>query len=560
MLRAMHSDSGDGYFDLYYSDGWAFLEVHPARDGGNGIYIDDVRNRMRMLGIPTVDPAIIRQIINEASGVGERLVEWPEGEQLASRIEVEISRDQMSASITMTPPRKGALPPSVADVERELERAGVVRGIDEDAIRQAVLARRYNESVHVADGQKPEDAKAATIRYHFNPDRGKPYLTMEFDRINLRELNFIEYVEAGSLLAELLPPVDAVDGYTVTGETLLASQDAAPDQFRGGMNTALSEEQDRIVATADGNVRIKDGTIIVEPVVTVKNVDYSTGNIHFEGSVVVEGSIADGFVVDADGDVQVAHGVGRATITCGGNLLLQTGINGSHEGRISCRGNVVAKYIESAEVKCEGHLLVEEAVMHSEVVVWGHCMLSGRRSEIIASHLVVGGSLWCKKLGSVAEAPVEIRVGMPPSVVQAHDVAKLRLSEQTERRDLISHQIEQLTKLVADGRGNQKIETALEQLSAEQEELHTAVRESRHSVHELRERLQAASESMVVVEDTIFKNAYVVFGNVEYRAPDRGDRQTILRTRGPNLINEGFSRAHPPELVFEPEESIRSEA
>ena len=556
----MQNDKREASFDLFYSDGWAYLEVRPGNDGNPSVYMDDVRNRMKLLGVPQVDPSVIRQIIEEATGVAERLVEWPEGEQLASRITVETSKDKMSALVTMTPPRKGALPPSVEKVERELERAGIVRGIDDDAIRTAVLNRVYNEPVEVAKGKAPEDAKASSIRYHFNPDRGKPYLTMEFDRINLKELSFIEFVETGALLAELLPPVDAVDGFTVTGETLQANRDAAPDAFRGGMNTELNPEGTRISATADGNVRIKDGTIIVEPVVTVKNVDYSTGNIHFEGSVVVEGSIADGFEVEADGDVQVAHGVGRASIRCGGNLLLQAGMNGGNEGRITCGGNLAAKYVESSQITCQGHLLVEEAIMHSDVVVWGHCVLSGKRSEIIASHLVVGGSLWCKKLGSIAEAPVEVRIGMPPAVVKAHDEGKARLSRQTERRDVVSHQVEQLHTMVREGRETEKVRTALGQLEAELSELTVSLGETRHAVRELRERLHAASDAIVVVEDTIFKNVSVTFGKIEYRSPDRGDRQTILRTRGPNLVNEGFSPAHAPKLSFEPDQSRAAKA
>jgi len=546
----MGDQQRDGRFELYYADGWAYLEVELPSNGGKPIYLDDIRNRMKLLGVPSVDPSRIRAIADEATGVAERLVEWPEGIQLASRVTVTVAADRMQATVCVTPPKKGALPPTVETIVRELDRQGVVRGIERDAIRELILNHRYDEPVGVASGQQPADAKAASVRYRFNPDRGKPYLTMEFDRINLRELNFIEYVEEGALLAELLPPVDAVDGFTVTGETLQARTDAANDAFRGGMNTEVNLEQTRIFATADGNVRLKDGTIIVEPVVTVKNVDYSTGNIHFEGSVVVEGGIADGFTVEAEGDVQVANGVGRAHIVCGGNLLLQTGINGGHEGILECKGNILAKYVESAEVTCRGHLLVEEAIMHSQVICWGHCALSGKRSEIIASELVVGASLWCKKLGSVAEAPVTVRVGIPPAVVEAHQSAKNELAQKSDRRDTVSHQIEQLHNLVREGRESEKVRRALEQLESELGELSHSLAEARHAVHELRDRLQAARESMVVVEDTIYKGAMVSFGNIEYRAPENGERQTILRTNGPNLINEGYSRSQPPKLEF----------
>jgi hypothetical protein len=56
---------------------------------------------------------------------------------------------------------------------------------------------------------------------------------------------------------------------------------------------------------------------------------------------------------------------------------------------------------------------------------------------------------------------------------------------------------------------------------------------------------------MVVVEDTIYKGASVAFGDIEYKAPDRGERQTILRINDRGLVNEGYNRAEPPELWFE---------
>jgi septal ring factor EnvC (AmiA/AmiB activator) len=118
-------------------------------------------------------------------------------------------------------------------------------------------------------------------------------------------------------------------------------------------------------------------------------------------------------------------------------------------------------------------------------------------------------------------------------VVQAHDEAKPRLSPQNARRDTISHQIEQLHTLVREGRVTDKVRAALAQLEPELSELPVSLAETRHTVHELRDRLEAASEAIAVVEDTIFKNVYIAFGKKEYRSPDRGKRQTILATRGP---------------------------
>ncbi|MFP4549380.1 MAG: DUF342 domain-containing protein [Spirochaetales bacterium] len=537
-------------FDLFYRRGWAYLTVYPYSVRGQ-VYVEDVANRMKLLGVPSVSSTEIRAIINEAGGEPVRLVEWPDGVRLASHIELAIAEDEMSAQISVTPPKKGAARLEPRDVIEHLEANGVVYGIDRDAIRVLLTRERYNREVVVAKGTPPIHAKAAQIRYHFNANRGKPYLEMPFDRINLRELNFIENREEGALLAELMPPVPPRDGQTVTGRRLPANTDIEPNVFIAGQNTRYSEDRLKIYATARGNACVKNGAIVIEPVVTVQNVNYETGNIHFEGAVVVEEGIADGFVVEAAGDVQVSEGVGRATIKSGGNVLLKTGINGGGEGRIECAGNLFTKYIESSTVICERHVFVEQGIMHTDLTSWYNCVLSGRRSEVIASNLTIGGSLWCKKLGSIAEGAVTVRIGIPPVVIDGYSANKRDLRASEERLDTVVHQLEQLDALIDQGRESPKIRTAVHQLEQEQEELRESLRSLREQHHSFRERLKAAKESLVVVEDTIYKGVTVAFGDVEYHAPERGERQTILRINDRGLVNEGYNRAEPPELYFE---------
>jgi hypothetical protein len=273
---------------------------------------------------------------------------------------------------------------------------------------------------------------------------------------------------------------------------------------------------------------------------------------------VVEEGIADGFVVEATGDVQVAAGVGRATIKSGGNVLLKTGINGGGEGRIECSGNLFSKYIESSTVVCERHAFVEQGIMHTDLTAWYNCVLNGRRSEVIASNLTIGGSLWCKKLGSIAEGAVSVRIGIPPVVIDGYNANKRDLRASEERLDTVVHQLEQLHALIDQGRESPKIRTAVGQLEEEQTELRESLRSLREQHHSFRERLKAAKESLVVVEDTIYKGVTVAFGDIEYHAPERGERQTILRVNERGLINEGYNRSEPPELYFEQPIEIES--
>ncbi len=543
----------DGHFELYYRHGWAYLAVHPPIEDGRPVYHEDVENRMRILGVPRVPSGTLREIVERADGTAVPLVEWPAGERLASVITCGVADDEMSAWVEISEPRKGAAPPTPDDVLDALEESGVRAGIDRERVRALVRDERYGERVTVAEGSPPVDAKSARIVYHFDPYRGKPYLVMEFDRINLRELRFIENVHAGDLLAELEPPVEPRDGFTVLGRTLPASTETEPIELSAGANTARSEDATRIHATEDGNVRLVDGTIVVEPVVSVESVDYRTGNIRFEGSVVVEKDVADGFVIEADGDVEVGRGVGRATIRAGGNVLLKAGVNGNGVARIESEGNVFAKYAEGATIVSHGNVFVEEAVMHCHVTAWRHCVLNGRRSEIIASNLVVGGSLWCKKLGSIAEAPTYVSIGVDPELLESFRGARQDVDEGERRLDEVQHRIEQIDRALVDGHTDGRLYETREELTAEAAKLKERLPKRRHRFHELRENLQASKESRLVVEDTMYKGAVVLFGTSEFHAPEKGARKTVLRRGSEGVLEEGFNPADRPPMPFDGE-------
>ncbi len=562
--------SRDGHFDLFYSKGWAYLTVFPPEDGGSPVYYEDVQNRMRLLGVPRVGFSEIRNIVERAAGRPEKLIEWPEGASLASVITVAVAEDAMTAEVEISPPRKGALAPTIGDVVEALEAQGVVYGFFEDRIARLLSQNQYNIKTVAAEGSEPVHARSGEVKYYFDPDRGKPYLQMPFGRINLKELNFIENKKEGELLAELLPPVPPKDGRTVTGAVLPAETETEPVEIPAGENTKLSIEKTSLCAAADGNVRIKNGKIIIEPVVTVKNVNYETGNIYFDGSVVVEKDVADGFVIEAGGDIQIGRGVGKARLKAGEHVLLKTGINGHNEGNIECGGNLFAKYIESSEVYCRGNVFVEEAVMHSRLSVWNNCVLNGRRSEIIASSIIIGGSLWCKKLGSIYDAPTQVYCGINPDLFTAFRDAKQELETKQERLEEVKDQLAKLSrgaedlreKLTAgdhdtasEGSGGgsleEKIVQAKQLLNREAGELESDMPDVLHRMHELREKLIASRKSMVVIEDTMYKGAVVTFGKHEFRAPEKGVRRTVLKSGEDGVKESGFNPHEKPEIDFE---------
>ncbi|GAB6090086.1 DUF342 domain-containing protein [Spirochaeta dissipatitropha] len=535
-------------FSVYYRKGWIYLEITDSTDKSSEIYPDEIQNRMRLLGMPRIDTQKLGTLISEAKSQAVRIIEWPEGEALCSEIEVIIDKNEMQADLIIHPPQKGAADPSFEDIEAALMNSGVSHGLEIDSIRRACLDRFYNQKFTAARGTQAIFGSGHRIIYHFSTDRGKPYKKMDFGRIDLKELNFIEMVHAGDILAELSPPVQAVDGSTVTGKRIPAETDDEIVMLRAGDFCSVNDEKTHIIAENDGNVLLRDGAVCVEPVITVKNVDYSTGNIHFEGSILIEGYVADGFEVNADGDIQISKGVGRASLRAGRNVVLQSGMNGNGNGSIDCGGDLYAKYLESCEIRANGNLFLEEAILHSNIIVRGHCLLNGRRAEIIGGELIVGGSCWCRKLGNINEQASNVSIGTSPDVVHEYRLLRTRFELQSALLDQQQVKLSQVEKALAEGISNEKLLIAQTQLTEHTSELQQEIQQLHIRLPELKEKLEAQKNCMLVVEDNIFPGVTVCFGRHEYRTPDTGARKTILEFKGDRIIESGFDARNKPRL------------
>ena len=80
-----------------------------------------------------------------------------------------------------------------------------------------------------------------------------------------------------------------------------------------------------------------NGTIIevVNTYVVNGDVDYSTGNIQFNGNVVINGTVPDGFEVKAEGDIVVMKIAESARLEAGRDIIIKGGVQGKGKGLVS---------------------------------------------------------------------------------------------------------------------------------------------------------------------------------------------------------------------------------
>ncbi len=344
-------------------------------------------------------------------------------EQKDLKILVTVSPDELKAFITLYNTGDNVAIKK-EDIIGALDSQRVVFGIKEDIISYLVESPLYNEAFCVAEGIAPQNGKNGLITYHFNTDVNKTPTLMEDGRINYRELNLIQSVKEGQVLCSLVPPVKGVEGKTIKGR-VISAVNGKPAVLPRGKNVAISEDGQSLVATTAGEVEYLDAmkvSVYTNHEVPA-DVDNSTGNVSFVGSVIIKGNVLSGFSVEAGGNVEVFGVVEGATIKAGGNIILRRGMQGMGKGTLIAGGDIVARYIEYSSIEASNNIQAE-AIMHSNVKCGNKLELTGNKGLLVGGTCKVGNIVVAKVIGSHMATITDVEVGVDPSVRERYKNAR----------------------------------------------------------------------------------------------------------------------------------------
>ena len=191
-------------------------------------------------------------------------------------------------------------------------------------------------------------------------------------------------------------PTDGTEGVAVTGEKLLPKK-GKPAPVRPGQNTEQNEQGTVIYSKINGHVVFTGAKIVVNKTFYVSgNVDNSTGSIKVLGNIVIRGTVLSGFTVEAEKNMEINGSVESAKLKAGGNIVLRSGINGSH---VTCFGDLSSRFIESCDITVKGSLK-SEYIINSNIHCGKNLEISGRRARFSGGRCVVGKDLTCPIIGA----------------------------------------------------------------------------------------------------------------------------------------------------------------
>ena len=515
----------DGTFKVRVTKSGVWITVMPPSGGGSPVDINDINTRLYALRISGTNAKRIEKEVKSPSGKRAKIGDWTPNPEFDSTMTVEVTDDEMKAFIHFSAPRFSGRHMETDDVLESLKRAGVVTGINESRISDYLENMDYTNPLLAAEGAPPRHGKDAYVEYKVRIDKSSiSFSEDEKGQVDFRNLDLLENVVVGQVLAVKVPAEQGVPGRTVTNR-ILPARSGKDAPLKHGKGTILSGDGAELTAEINGQVVFQSGKISVEPVFFVKgDVSLETGNIIFLGSVLIGGSVQDNFVVKAAGNIEVKGSVQKAFLEAEGDIIVRQGIIGREEAKIeSTGGSVYVNFIQSANVYAERDVIASEGILHSKVDAGNRILCHGRRARIAGGIVRAGEEVNARIIGSDSFTKTEVRVGINPKVLQQISDLENVKRQGAEELEKLKKDVTTLTVLKSNSGGKLPAdkEELLGKLGQQKKKTEDRVTEISMQLEELKAYLgMLQQKGRVCAEQTIFPGVEIYIKDKRFPVRD----------------------------------------
>ncbi len=410
--------------------------------------------------------------------------------------------------------------PDAQEIEQFLRSQKIAFGIKPDVIKKISKEKRPVYEIVVAEGQPPEQGSDSRWESALETDLSqKPEITSS-NRADFKQIHSFEHVKADQKIAVKIPAQKGKPGRDVFGNEIILKGDDTPAPQ--GRNTYLSEDGMTLLAGKNGFVTYEDNLFHVDEVYFVKgDISYSTGNVKFNGPVVIEGDVRSGFRVEATGSIYVGGNIEAASVySQNGNITVQYGIVGKGKAKVLAGGNLKCAFIQDATVGVRKNIEVSHYIIGSTVSAGGTIVLNENEGLIRGGSIVAEKGIFVRNVGSERKVETELKIrsyAESPthsrlwklSKERAHIILRISsLSKRLSFLELLSQKLKDLSEEKKEERLFLKKE--LTRLNQKLDEL---------DIEEIELQKEASKETInkeIRIEEILYPNVLIDIGGQEF--------------------------------------------
>lgn len=530
----------NSFFRIIIKEDGTYLALYPAIADGKALEMKEILAYFNDVDIVDFDSSAVKSALESLSN---KLVEIKLSDNkvapINERATISVSADNMIAYARFYPPSTGGKMMNKREIMAELAREKISVGISEKIIDVFISARQYCLNIPIAKGIKPVPAKSTEIKYYFETKPLAKPKVLEDGSVDFHELNLFTKIKKGDLLATVTPFEKGENGKNVYGKVVPTNKPKIYN-VKGGKNIEVSPDKLTFTSMVDGDVCLVNDTIFVSDTLNVAaDVDASTGDIDYDGSVLIPGNVRTGFCVKAKGDIQVNGVVEGATLIAGGNIVIKRGVQGMGKGVLEAGGDVCAQFFESANVKAEGNIIAG-SILHSNVRAKETVVVSGKKGFIVGGEVICDNYVEVNTIGNKMETQTSIKVGVNPELLDELKGLVTAVNDINERYEETSSYLnvyrEKIKKGVKLSPENLK---QVKQYSAILEEIEAEKGDKQERMIELKEIIDSGKKGSVRVSGTCYRGVTIFIASRVYSVKEK-DVHALYKIVGADIEPTGF--------------------
>lgn len=357
-------------------------QILPVEDRMDGVYVNVPREKKGTLSCEEVfkvleharvtnyDREKIEEVVSHARGVPEKIGPLFEYYNNALEKYIDVAVSDTHATVKINPDFTTAnfsLTPTL--LKYCLREKGVRFGMLEENVKKVLEEKIYNTVIVIARCKEVVNGKDAQIKFESECDTSLRPKTRRDGSADFREVHTFTEVSEGQVIARKIPATPGKAGRKVTGE-LIPSIPGKDVDLPQGKNTTLVEDGLALAASKTGILRTEVALLTVcEQLVIPKDIDYSIGNVKFSGDLIVKGNVKPGFIVEAEGNIEIQGIVESATVKSrSGVVTINKGILGKGDAHIFAKSKIETLFAQETKMETEGVISVMKHCLNCNCV------------------------------------------------------------------------------------------------------------------------------------------------------------------------------------------------
>lgn len=428
-------------------------------------------------------------------------------------MDIEVSKDKMTANLIVYVADILSQPEYFQkELKNLLNNKQITHGIQDIDIHSISPGK----PVIIAKGTEPIKGEDAIVTYLEIPER-KPVIR-EDGRADYFDMNFIFEIKANDWLGEKIPAKPGINGQNVFGEEIPASPGKDKPLKYDRKSAYEVEEDGKIVirALSNGVVEERQGLLTVNNHLPINgDVGLETGNIDFDGSISIRGTVQNGFSVIATGDLSIEgpEGVTGAKLIQSreGDIYIKGGIFGLKETKVIAGGSIYVKHVNEANLFAKKDIVIGFYSLNSHLEA-DSILVDENKGKIIGGKAIARNTIVTAISGNRMERRTDLII-KTMNRQEGYQIIQEKAAMLKATQDEIMQLTEKIEKLkkVKNLMNSAQLES-FEEMKEELEDKKQQIIQMDHEIQELMESLKSVGKEEINVRKEAYPGTFIQIG------------------------------------------------